>query len=243
MTTRLCRSSASTRAISRTTVVLPTPGRPRKSTELGTARRGQEWAQGWPRVGSADMPQRPPRSQNAQRPPRQGPGARTVQQVADHVDVAGDGAAHAARQAHDRALAVAHRADAVQRALHACARAGRPQAPQAASAPPLPAKLGLKSESAHALPTHSYPPHRGAWSARRASHPRGCRRQNPRRRPQRPSGPPTRSAARRSRTVSAGLVSAGGQVLQRLSGAPAPAAGTRRRSRPGSAPLAVAPGQ
>ena len=37
MTTRLRRSSASTRAISRMTVVLPTPGRPRNSTEFGTA--------------------------------------------------------------------------------------------------------------------------------------------------------------------------------------------------------------
>lgn len=37
ITTRLCSSSDSTRAISRMTVVLPTPGRPRNSTELGTA--------------------------------------------------------------------------------------------------------------------------------------------------------------------------------------------------------------
>ncbi len=44
------------------------------------------------------------------------------------------------------------------------------------------------------------PPHRGAWSARRAGHPRGCRRQTPRRRLPRPSGPPTRSAPRRSET-------------------------------------------
>ena len=41
MTTRLCKSSASTRAISLITVVLPTPGRPKKRMELGTSQRGQ----------------------------------------------------------------------------------------------------------------------------------------------------------------------------------------------------------
>ncbi len=47
ITTRLCSSSASTRAISRMTVVLPTPGRPRNRIELGTSRMSR-MSEMWP---------------------------------------------------------------------------------------------------------------------------------------------------------------------------------------------------
>ena len=132
ITTRLWSSSDSTRAISRITVVLPTPGLPRKRTELGTAvgRWGGEegGGRGWraalsarSRGGPEEAPAfllggggktRPPR------PPRQQP-RRTVQDVPDHVDVARHGAAHAAGQPDHGALAVADGGDAVQRPLHA----------------------------------------------------------------------------------------------------------------------------
>ena len=78
MTTRLSSSSASTRAASRSIVVLPMPGRP--MIRIALAR---------------------------------------LDQVADDLDRAEDGAADAAGQADDLAAAVADGRDAVQRALDA----------------------------------------------------------------------------------------------------------------------------
>jgi hypothetical protein len=108
LTTRFLRLSASTLAISRITVVFPTPGLPRNSMELGTEDT------------PAAIKHRTCLTLSVNECTGSGGSEqRTIKDVADHVNMSCDGTSHATGQAHNCALAIPHGADAMQRSLHA----------------------------------------------------------------------------------------------------------------------------
>lgn len=107
-TTRFFKSSDRMRAISRITVVLPTPGRPRKRTEFGTedSKSAQQGC-------LISLPTLAVKKQRSRR-------GLTIEDVTDHVYMASDSPTNTTGQTHNCALATSHRTDPVQGPLDPC---------------------------------------------------------------------------------------------------------------------------